>query len=62
MPCGFTAWISAPLKRTFPSRGRVIPLMVRRVVDLPAPLEPMRVTTSPGSTVSEIPLSAWMLP
>ena len=38
------------------------PEMVFRVVDFPAPLAPMRVTTSPSSTSKEIPLMAWMLP
>jgi hypothetical protein len=38
------------------------PLMVRSVVVLPAPLPPMSVTISPLSTVSEMPLRAWMLP
>jgi hypothetical protein len=36
--------------------------MERSVVDFPAPLEPISVTISPSSTVSETPLSAWMWP
>jgi hypothetical protein len=36
--------------------------MVRRVVVLPAPLAPINVTISRGSTVSETPRSARMLP
>ena len=32
------------------------------VVDLPAPLDPIRVTISPSSTVTEMPLSASMFP
>jgi ABC-type branched-subunit amino acid transport system ATPase component len=34
----------------------------RSVVDLPAPLEPIRVTSSPAFTVSDTPLSACILP
>ena len=36
--------------------------MVFRVVLLPAPLLPIRVTTSPGQTVREMPRRAWMEP
>src|SRR5918994_681884 len=36
--------------------------MERSVVDLPAPLEPISVTTSPSSTCSVTPLSASMEP
>ena len=54
--------ISSPLKRIVPSRGGVSPEIERSVVDLPAPLEPISVTISPSSTVSEMPLSASMLP
>jgi hypothetical protein len=36
--------------------------MERKVVVFPAPLEPISVTISPFSTVSEIPFRAWMLP
>ncbi len=43
-------------------RGGVSPEIERSVVDLPAPLEPIRVTTSPSWTFSEMPLSASMLP
>ncbi len=38
-----------PSKMTSPLRGRSSPEMVRSVVDLPAPFEPIRVTISPGS-------------
>lgn len=51
-----------PWKRTSPCRGFTRPLMVRRVVVLPAPLEPIRVTISPSSTRREIPFRAWMCP
>ena len=43
-------------------RGGVRPEIERSVVDLPAPFEPISVTISPSSTVSEMPLSASMLP
>ena len=67
MPSLTTSWggvspISLPSKRIEPSRGAVSPEIERRVVDFPAPLEPISVTTSPSSTVSEMPLSASMLP
>ena len=45
-----------------PVRGGVSPEIERSVVDLPAPLEPISVTHSPSSTVSEMPFSASMLP
>ena len=54
--------ISLPSKRIEPLRGGVRPEIERSVVDLPAPLEPISVTHSPSSTVSETPFSAWMLP
>jgi hypothetical protein len=54
--------ISLPRKRIDPVRGELRPEIERRVVDLPAPLEPISVTTSPSSTVSEMPLSASIEP
>ena len=51
-----------PLKVTVPRRGRTVPRMVLSVVVLPAPLAPIRVTISPGSTESDIPRSARILP
>jgi hypothetical protein len=57
-----TSWISRPSRRTVPVRGLIVPLIVRSVVDLPAPFEPMRVTISPLSTVREIPSRARMFP
>jgi hypothetical protein len=54
--------MSLPSNRTTPLRAGLSPEMVRSVVLLPAPLEPMSVTISPSSTVSETPLSALMLP
>ena len=60
--CAATPCISSPAKTILPLRGGRMPWMERSVVVLPAPLEPMRVTTSPSSTVSEIPRRAWMCP
>jgi len=40
----------------------VSPEIDRSVVDLPAPFDPISVTTSPSSTVSETPLSASIVP
>ena len=64
----FTTWsagvdvMSFPRKVIFPLRGRLSPLIDRSVVDFPAPLAPISVTTSPSKTSSEIPLSAWIDP
>ena len=60
--CGGISPISVPSNLIEPSRGGVRPEIERSVVDLPAPLEPISVTHSPSSTVSEMPLSASMLP
>ncbi len=60
--CGGRNEISSSARRIEPVRGGVRPETERRVVDLPAPLEPIRVTHSPSSTFSETPFSAWMLP
>ncbi len=67
MPSLTTSWpamavMSLPFRVTLPCRARWMPLMVRRVVDLPAPLEPIRVTISPLPTSMVTPLRAWMLP
>jgi hypothetical protein len=45
-----------------PLDAGVRPLIARSVVDLPAPFEPIIVTTSPSSTVSETPWSASIAP
>ena len=57
-----TRVMSSPAKVTFPELAGVSPEMERRVVDLPAPFEPISVTTSPASTVSEMPFSASIVP
>ena len=54
--------ILRPRKLTVPRAGRASPEMLLRVVDLPAPLAPSRVTMEPSSTLNEMPLSAWILP
>ena len=54
--------ISLPSKSIRPAEAGVSPEMALSVVDLPAPLEPIRVTTSPSSTVSDTPLSASIEP
>ena len=56
--CGAAVAISRPSKRIEPCRGRLRPLIARRVVDLPAPFAPINVTISPSPTVSETPFSA----
>ena len=45
-----------------PALRGTIPEIERSVVDLPAPLAPIRVTISPSWTVSEIPFSASIEP
>ena len=45
-----------------PVLGALRPEIERSVVDLPAPLEPIRVTTSPSLTSIEIPFSASIEP
>ena len=61
MSCGGVADIS-PSNRIEPLRGGVRPEIERSVVDLPAPFDPISVTISPSSTVSEISFRASMLP
>jgi hypothetical protein len=67
MPSPTISWagvspISRPANRIDPSRGGVSPEIERRVVDLPAPFEPISVTISPSSTSSETPFRASMFP
>jgi hypothetical protein len=45
-----------------PVRECIMPETVFRVVDFPAPLAPIRATTSPGRTSKETFFSAWILP
>ena len=39
-----------------------VPVMAFMVVVLPAPLEPIRLTSSPSRTSKVTPLTAWMPP
>ena len=49
---------SSPSTRTTPADGRSRPARIRSSVDLPEPLGPSTVSTSPSATVSERPCSA----
>ena len=51
-----------PMKVMEPVREWSRPETVWRVVVLPAPLAPMRVTISPSSTWKDTSLTAWMAP
>src|SRR5437667_3863402 len=53
----FEAWpmSSSPARLIEPRRLPTMPMIARRVVVLPAPLRPSRVTTSPSLTVKFIP-------
>ena len=62
MSCACTWVMSSPAKVILPRLAGDRPEIERSVVDLPAPLEPISVTTSPSSTVSEMPLSASIEP
>src|SRR5437868_1037766 len=45
-----------------PSVGGMNPVIIRMDVDLPAPLGPRKPSTSPRSTVNEIPFTARLVP
>ena len=45
-----------------PAFGVTTPAMVLSVVDLPAPLRPSSVTSSPSPTFSDTPCRMWLLP
>ena len=60
--CAGTFVISSPSKTTRPLLGVNNPVIARNVVDLPAPLAPMSVTTSPALTVIDTLRSAWIAP
>ena len=51
-----------PSNRISPLRGRSKPETVRKVVVLPAPFAPIRVTTCPASTFNEMSFRVRMLP
>src|SRR5688500_10040964 len=54
--------VSAPSNVTDPLRFGRMPMIDFRVVVLPAPLRPSRVTTSPGATSKLIPCRTWDSP
>src|SRR3984893_2279266 len=53
-------WMSSSRSRIRPARGRRYPMIVRRVVDLPAPLRPTRHTTSPSFTSRDTWRRMWL--
>src|SRR6478736_5510675 len=53
---------SKPPTVTLPSVGGMKPVIIRMVVDLPAPFGPRKPSTSPRSTVNEIPSTARFAP
>ena len=53
---------SSPFHWMEPEDALTRPVMVRRVVDLPAPLAPISVTILPSGTSREMPRRAWMPP
>ena len=53
---------SSPFHWMEPEEAFTRPVMVRRVVDLPAPLAPIKVTIFPSGTSREMPRRAWMPP
>ena len=53
---------SVPSSKMEPEAAGSRPEMAWRVVVLPAPLAPIRDTSSPSATVREMPFRAWMAP
>ncbi|SHT11928.1 Uncharacterised protein [Mycobacteroides abscessus subsp. abscessus] len=51
--CAFIFEMSCPSKNMVPELSGTRPDMARMAVDLPAPLEPSRVTSSPSRTSNE---------
>ena len=62
MRSGDRAVMSSPWRWMRPWAGFTRPAMERRVVDLPAPLAPMRVTIFPSGTSKVMPFTASMPP
>ena len=60
--CAGTPLMSLPSNTMRPELSGTTPEIVLSVVVLPAPLAPIRVTTSPCATVHDTPLSASTLP
>src|SRR5262249_54600834 len=59
---GLWKWQTSPSTAISPSLGGKFPAISLTMVDLPAPLSPMRPTTSPGSKEKLTSLSALMAP
>ena len=59
---GLWKWQISPSTAISPSVGGKLPAMILTMVDLPAPLSPMRPTTSPGPTVKLSSVRARMAP
>src|SRR5882672_11777172 len=59
---GLWKWQTLPSTRISPSVGGKLPAMSLTIVDLPAPLSPIRPSTSPASIVRLKPLTARMAP
>src|SRR5215472_9998651 len=54
--------MSKPPTVTVPSEGGINPVIIRIVVDLPAPFGPRKPSTSPRSTENEMPSTARLAP
>src|SRR3954463_1324659 len=54
--------MSWPPMLTLPAEGGMKPVIMRMVVDLPAPLGPRKPSTSPRSTLKEMPSTARLAP
>ena len=61
-PRAATSTTSWPPTVTLPAVGGMKPVIMRMVVDLPAPLGPRKPSTSPRSTVNEMPSTARLAP
>ena len=62
MPTGLFPSMRDPWNSTFPEEGRSKPVRVLRIVDLPAPFDPMIEKTSPSWTSKLTSQSAWASP
>ena len=51
-----------PMNSMLPPEAACVPVIAFSVVVLPAPLAPIRLTSSPAPTLKETPLTAWMPP
>jgi len=60
--CAGSLAIESPAKRISPWRAGSSPEIARRVVDLPAPFAPIRVTISPSATLRSTSFRTWTRP